>query len=374
MYFVHGNNNEVAKIYHNAKVNRELADKLKVMVHNPPDDPTVKTLGHRSIAWPLNVLYYDYARTRLAGYTMPLIDTNGTGGFQESHKYYDPDDRRQLFGGGFTWKYLMVTAMNISSAINAIHAKGHCVGDLREKNILVSPKTLITFVDCDSFQVFDSVSKTTYYTRVGTGEYLPPELQSANFNNNLGRLYSDLFALGVIVFKFLMMGVHPYQAMGILVDDAPSTEDKIKKGIFPYTVNYSSIKPPAYAPPYKIIPSSIKKLFADCFDGGHKMPFTRPTAQDWYYALKMESERIKKCGNNTNHHFAYDLQSCPWCSIKEDYFPGNGNIGSQVTLPPPILKKSAKIYGISFCTVCGERLEPDFEFCPGCRTKVENML
>ncbi|KJU82511.1 Serine/threonine protein kinase-like domain protein [Candidatus Magnetobacterium bavaricum] len=370
-----GNSKEVAKIYKEDKITRERADKLKVMLHNPPDDPTVKTLGHRSIAWPLSVLFYDYAKTGLAGYTMPLIDTNGPNGFKESHRYYDPSDRRKLFKGGFTWKHLMVTALNISSATGAIHEKGHCVGDLRELNILVSPNALITFVDCDSFQVFDGVSKTTYYTRVGTGEYLPPELQSADFNQDIDRRSSDIFALGIIVFKFLMMGVHPYQARGTLVDDAPTTEQKIKKGLFPYTVNYASIQPPLYAPPYDIIPSSIQRLFADCFDVGHKTPSKRPTAQDWYNALKMESKRIKNCDNNTNHSFAYELQSCPWCRIKEDYFPANAaGIGNQVSLPPPTANKNAQYYGISFCSECNEPLQADWLYCPNCNTPVDEMV
>ncbi|MBF0344857.1 MAG: protein kinase [Nitrospirae bacterium] len=376
LYFVQGNSAEVAKIYHRGKITRELADKLKVMVNNPPDDPTWEMLRHRSIAWPLSVLYYDYAKTAFAGYTMPLIDTNGADGFKESHLYYDPSDRIKTFGGGFTWKYLLVTAQNISSAISAIHARGHCVGDLRERNILVSPKALVTFVDCDSFQVFDSVSQITYYTRVGTGEYLPPELQTADFNNNIDRLHSDLFALGIIVFRFLMMGVHPYQAMGQLVDDAPSTELKIRKGYFPYSVRDSRIQPPVYAPPYDIIPYGIRNLFHACFADGHGTPSKRPTAKAWYDALKTESERVKDCRRNAHHHFAYHLQDCPWCGItKDDYFPDNAGIGRQVPLPPPRVPKDAKFYGVNFCPKCiNLKLEPGWVFCPKCLTPVKDMV
>ena len=63
---------------------------------------------------------------------MPLLDLSK---FQESQKFYECEDRHNVFGYGVTWQHLLTAACNLSSAVAAIHAKKHCVGDLRETNI-----------------------------------------------------------------------------------------------------------------------------------------------------------------------------------------------------------------------------------------------
>ncbi|MCX8069401.1 MAG: hypothetical protein N2738_02730, partial [Thermodesulfovibrionales bacterium] len=232
IYAIKGNLFNCVKIYYDKVINKELYEKIIAMTMNVPDDPTWAVIGYRSIAWPIEVVFFDNKQNNFAGYTMPYIDKKV---FRESHLYYDPADRIREFGGTFTWKYLMTSAYNVCNAVLAVHQKGHCIGDLRENNILVSPNTLITLVDCDSFQIKDKDTGKIFYTRVGTGEFLPPELHSINFKDrDIDRLYADRFALAVIIFKFLMMGVHPYQSKGEAVEDTPSTEAKLLKGLFPY--------------------------------------------------------------------------------------------------------------------------------------------
>lgn len=333
IYGIVGNSSSCAKIYHRQKVTAELHQKILSMVNNPPDDPS-PNVRHRSIGWPEDVLYSDSARTWFVGYTMPLIDTKT---FKEAHKYFDPSDRLKIFGGSFTWQHLFTAAFNIVSAVAALHQKGHRIGDLRETNILVSPSALVSIIDCDSFQVKDSASAITYFTRVGSGEYLPPELMGADFKTeDYDRYYSDLFALGIIVFKFLANGVHPYQARGPLVDDAPSPEQKIKKGYFPYATDIRDIKPPSYALPYYIIPPSIRDLFYRCFVEGHADPLMRPAAIEWFNALKAEGVKLRQCSENEYHWYGSHLSSCPWCntlmSLGKDYFPKPFLAGQQIEL------------------------------------------
>ncbi|NCO66543.1 MAG: hypothetical protein COW32_04340 [Candidatus Aquicultor secundus] len=328
-----GTNSRCAKIYHPQKITAELHQKILSMVNNPPDDPSPNA-RHRSIGWPEDVLYSDSARRLFVGYTMPLIDTKV---FKETHKYFDPSDRLKAFGGSFTWQHLFTAAFNIASAVAALHEKGHRIGDLRETNILVSPSALVAIIDCDSFQVKDSASDITYYTRVGSGEYLPPELMGADFKtNDHDRYHSDLFALAIIIFKFLANGVHPYQARGPLVDDAPSPEEKIKKGYFPYTTDARGIEPPSYALPYNIIPPSIRVLFYRCFVEGHAYPLRRPAAIEWFNTLKAEGVKLKQCSKNENHWYGNHLSDCPWCNavmrLGKDYFPKPFLAGQQIEL------------------------------------------
>lgn len=285
IHLIQGKGSLCAKIFHPNRIDKEIENKIKSMISNPPSKINK---NHKSIAWPNGIVYDGNKKSKFIGYTMPYIDTKS---FLQSHRYYDSDDRTKLFEGNFTWRHLFLAACNLSSAIAALHEKGHCIGDLRETNILVGINTLITLIDCDSFQIKDKHSNKIYYTRVGTPEYLPLELLHANFGaNNYDRYYSDLFALGIMIFKFLMNGIHPYQARGKLVDDAPTTAAKIEKGYFPYLHSKSSkyILPPTFAPPFEMLPPPIQELFRRCFVEGHKDPQKRPSAKEWFKALKKE--------------------------------------------------------------------------------------
>jgi DNA-binding helix-hairpin-helix protein with protein kinase domain len=276
---------ECAKIFHPQKITGELQEKLITMVKNPPNDPTLAKFHHRSIAWPTTLLYRDAAKTQFIGYMMPFIDTTA---FQSSFKYYSPSERKKRFGGAFTWKHLFTSAFNITSACHALHQKGHCIGDLRETNILISPESLVTFLDTDSFQVLDNQTKKIYFCRVGTVEYLPPELMNVDFKNqNVNRYHSDLFALGVLIFKLLMNGFHPYSSRGPLVEDAPEQGDKILRGYFAFEGNINGVLPPVSAPPYTmVIPPEMQVLFHRCFVTGHSNPSARPTAEEWFNVMK----------------------------------------------------------------------------------------
>jgi len=345
IYKIQGQTDTCAKIYHSKKIISELHDKILTMVNNPPEDPTWSSeQKHRSIAWPEELIYHDSKKTKFAGFLMPFIDTNY---FKESHKYYAPADRLKECDGNFTWQHLFTSAFNLTSSIAAIHEKGHCIGDLRETNILVGKNALITLIDCDSFQIKDKKTNKTFYTLVGTGEYLPPELMNVNFKN-YDRYYSDLFALGVLIFKFLMNGVHPYSAIGKGVENSPSIEDKIKKGYFPYTGQYKDVKPPLFALSYNnIIPSSIQQLLYMCFVEGHKNPEKRPEAEKWYNVLSSERKKLEECGKNKNHWFSSSINTCPWCKIAKtdkDWFPPKSpQIGEQIALNPSFIHPKLKV-------------------------------
>jgi DNA-binding helix-hairpin-helix protein with protein kinase domain len=372
IYSVKDNQFVCTKIYYNTSITNELVNKITAMIKNAPDDPTWSVIGYRSIAWPLEVVFFDREKKRFAGYTMPYIDTKV---FRESHTYYDPSDRIKEFGGTFTWKYLITAAFNIANAVTAVHQKGHCIGDLRESNILVSPNTLIAFVDCDSFQIRDSTTGNVFYTRVGTGEFLPPELHSVNFKkSDHDRIYSDRFALVILIFKFLMMGAHPFQAKGRVMDNTPSIEGKIMKGFFPYCGN-NNAQPPDYAPPYEILPQSLRKLFTRCFVEGHKDPSKRPTARECLDTLRDAIKTLKECSTNRNHIYANHLSYCPWCSINVDYFPHASLPEHQVHLPLPGSKPEFQtLYRVVlWCSKCGVSVEFDFNNCPNCGMSLADM-
>jgi hypothetical protein len=332
IHLIQGVADQCAKIYRPAKATPRQYRKIVAMVKNRPHDPTWRKSKHRSIAWPTDVLFADAGRTRFAGFTMPLIDLRTFG---TADTYYCKSDRDKRFQGRFTWKHLLTVAHNLASAVAAIHERGHRVGDLREANILVAPQALITLVDCDSFQVVDRRSGAVFHCRVGTAEYLPPELMSMDFRrHDVDRYGSDLFALGILVFQFLMNGFHPYAARGRLVEACHSTREKILRGHFAYPGRIRGVQAPAAAPSYGIVPPSLRHLMDLCFGAGHSNPAQRPAAADWFRTLRQEWDRLRDCRRNPNHWYGGHLEACPWCQEWDktgtDPF---ANAGDQISLP-----------------------------------------
>ncbi len=370
---IHGDATHVAKIYHPGRLTSDLHTKLRVMLEQPPNEAFSRgrppnppsAAQHRSIAWVDGLVFGDRAASDLRGFTMPFVDTDE---FRQAHVYYDVSDRTRLFGGDFTWRHLMFAAHNLASAVSAVHAAGHRVGDLRETNLLVAPSALVTLIDCDSFQIRDRRSQHVYPTRVATGDYLPPELHGIDFGTqHPDRYHADLFALAVLVFRFLMLGVHPFQAKGPGVADAPTTEAKIRRGVFAFAggggvrgispraigaargvsprARTKGAEPPEYAPPWSVLPASVQRLFVRAFVDGHSSPDVRPAANDWVTALADEGKRVRTCNANPNHLYAHASRSCPWCRSATDPFPGPLVAGRQVALaaPPTQIPEAARV-------------------------------
>jgi hypothetical protein len=329
VYRIANDPSRVAKLYHHGRISSGLKEKLQVMLQHPPDEVS-RTAEHRSIAWVDGLVFADRSGRDFRGFTMPAVDTTE---FLQAHAYYDASDRVRMFGGDFTWRHLVFAAHNLSSAVAAVHEAGHRVGDLRETNLLVSPAALVTLIDCDSFQICDPHTKNSYPTRVATGDYLPPELQNIDFSSQHPDRYDgDLFALAVLVFRFLMLGVHPFQSRGRAVADTPTTEAKIRKGLFAFSGRHRGVEPPGYAPPYAIVPPALQRLFVRAFVDGHADPSARPSASDWAAALQTEGRQLRTCRVNANHRFAHSSRGCPWCKIAPDPFPAAATMGRQIAL------------------------------------------
>lgn len=333
IFRIPGDDGICAKIYYKNKLNTELYEKIRAMVGNSPGrELTSQGAGRSSasIAWPRSLLFSSKGSSReFIGFTMPLVDTDL---FREAHRYYDTDDRVRELGGAFSWRYLVTAAYNIAFVISAIHEKGHCVGDLSSTNVLVARTAAVTIIDCDSFQVRGAENDRIFYTKVGTGIYLPPELIGADFRRkNIDRYYSDLFSLGIIIFNFLMGGVHPFQATGSAVRNLASTEEKIMAGYYSYSKKLPGVSPPRYAPPYAIIPPGLRVLFERCFVGGHRNPKIRPAAEEWMEELHVALDDLQVCNVNENHCYSSHLNECPWCALKK-----RGKYGKDIFPKPKI--------------------------------------
>lgn len=357
IYNIEGEDDFCAKIFFKTRISEDLHEKILTMVRYPPGGGLTKPadeISSSSIAWPSSPLYIsEKGGSEFVGYEMPKIDTEM---FREAHMYYDTGDRLKILGGSFSWHYLMTAAYNISFVVSKIHETGHCIGDFSPRNILVARTAAVSFIDCDSFQVCNPETGKVFYTKVGTGELLPPELMGRNFRHEeINRHQSDLFALGIIIFRLIMNGTHPYQAAGRGVWDVPTIEQKTIRGIYPYIPHTGTdIHPPKYAPEYDILPQCIRDLFSDCFTSGHADPFKRPSADEWCRCLASELRKLKRCDSNPHHWFSSHLSDCPWCKYAGEkgveLFPYTKPSASDRTTKPMATKITGPTQ-IKTCTI-----------------------
>lgn len=331
IYAVPQNENLVAKLYH--KPTKAHTDKLIAMLANPPENPTAGK-EHISIAWPIDLLRTVDKKGSVIGFLMPRV--------QEMHSmldFYNPKTRRQKCPF-FNYLYLHRTARNLAAAVGALHARGYCVGDVNESNILVGNTALVTLVDTDSFQVPNPDNGVVYRCPVGKSEFTPPELQGKNFAQLERKAEHDLFGLAVLIFQLLMEGTHPFSGIFQGTGDPPPYEARIAAGHFAYSRGRSvPYIPSPIAPPFEILHPTLQQLFVRCFEKGHKNPEMRPNAQTWQAALKEVETALITCSTNERHLYGNHLNACPWCerAVKlggRDPFPSDQVVQSGLHLQP----------------------------------------
>jgi serine/threonine protein kinase len=304
IWSVAGQPEVVAKIYHAQAAIPVREAKLRAMIASPPRDDMIPRYGHVSIAWPYDLLYQGNA---LRGFLMPRLAQSFT-----IFDIYNPALRKKACPG-FNWKYLFHTGVNLSRALEALHARDYVMGDINEGNILVTARALVSLIDTDSYQVRDG-SGNVYRCPVGKAEFTPPELQGVPFDQVDRQPEHDYFGLGVLIFLLLMEGNHPFA--GVLKRDIQTGEPSniycLRQGRFPH-LNNPLVGPRPVAPKFDILPPAVQRLMVRCFVDGHRDPKARPSAAEWARALEKAEASLVVCKKDPEHYYARHLRSCPWC-------------------------------------------------------------
>jgi serine/threonine protein kinase len=293
----------LAKLYHSFEDER--VEKLKVMVAHPPKDPNAH-LNHVSLAWPEELLK-DRNGTIL-GFLMPAI-----AGAKELLDVYS-SKRRQQLKLEVDWKFLHITALNIASIIEAIHAEGYVLGDIKPQNILVNNRALPSIIDTDSFQVYHPHKSQVYRCLVGSEGFTPVELLGKDFRTTNQTEIHDSFRLAVII-HLLLFGDKPFKGKWIGTGDSPDPTELLRRGFWPYASN-SLIKPGPFTIPLEIVHPEIQRCFLRCFNEGHTNPSLRPTAREWRKALSVAVEHLTVCGKLDSHYYSTIYGKCYWCDRK----------------------------------------------------------
>lgn len=283
----------VAKLYSKPQ-SKERCDKLRAMAKLCNPDLL------KIAAWPTATLSNGNP-TAVEGILMPRIADH-----KEIHHLYSVTQRKKDFPEA-DWGFLLHTARNCAIAFENVHAYGHVVGDVNQKNVMVSKKGIVALVDCDSFQVKEG--NRIFRCGVGVPEYTPPELHGRRFTDLDRNANHDLFGLAVMVFNLLMMGRHPFCGVPQINVDIPM-EKAIQEGLYAYARNPSKLKPPPQVPPLTMLDAPIRELFEQAF-GSHQ----RPTATEWHRVLDASMKGLQRCKNDPKHSYTSAAGSCPWCKL-----------------------------------------------------------
>ena len=299
VYEVAGNPQVVAKIYH-SPLTEETVAKLKRL--QELSSPRVQSFA----AFPIpGGLLYENRIPR--GFVMLRVSG------KEIHHLYGPKERFAEFPSA-KWDFLVQVARNCAAAFDEVHKLGVVIGDVNERNILVSNDGLVKLLDCDSYQV--NVSGRIVTCGVGNELWTPPELQGRDFTGLVRTTNHDLFGLAVMIFRLLFMGRHPFAGI-----PTRSNELMIDKAIAAYLFAFSpkawpqGIKPPKNSIPLDCVTSPVASLFELAFLTGSAQPAARPTAERWTRALDELKQGLITCARDSSHHYCRPLSACPWCAV-----------------------------------------------------------
>lgn len=282
----------------------------------PPDDEKRRKLwwmaAHATsallekTAWPLTTLHRAPGQAPV-GFVMQRI-----AGSKPVHLLYSPASRAAEFPDA-DWGFLLAVAANIASLFETVHAEGHLVGDVNERNVLVSPKTgAARLIDCDSFQVH--AGDVVYPCEVGVARFTPPELQNRHLRIERN-LEHDAFSLAVLLFHLVYLGRHPFD--GVYLGKGEMTSERaIAELRFAYGKDAAGrqMKPPPIHLPFRAAPEGLTALFERAFSLS-SLKGGRPSASEWSAALRASAQDLRRCAADRLHVFSAELAGCPFCQL-----------------------------------------------------------
>ena len=257
-------------------------------------------------------MLYDELR-RFVGVLIPRVDGVPLGAFT-SHA--------ELLKKQFPlWtRYdLIKLCLHLAESVHTLHRHGVILGDLHPGNVIVSDNDSVCWVDVDSMQIED------YPCTVGTERFRAPELHG-NYGGFLRTCSHDAYALSVLLFMTLTLGLSPFSRQG----EEGDMRESARKGEPPYA--FASYKPPAgiYPPdtPGRYVWSYLPRKLRD--DLGHNLTCVqrrdlRPRVMPGYLARCLQQYlRDMEPGGRRNHPMYRDLlhdSSCPPPSLLEKMTP-----------------------------------------------------
>ena len=197
----------VAKIYNDKHCTTRTREKIKLMVKD--------RLNYNGILFPLEVLNTE--RGEFTGFVMEKAKGKNLG------ELFIPKSEFEKEFHGWKKADLVKLCISILKRIRYLHNHNVLLGDINPNNIMFVSPDEVYFIDMDSCQYGG------FPCRVGTEDYIAPELQGKDLGTVMRTQGSENFAVATLLFMILMNGKQPYAHQG----STQSAAD-IRAGIFPY--------------------------------------------------------------------------------------------------------------------------------------------
>ena len=188
---------------------------------------------------------------------------------------------------------IVTMLLSLVDTMEILHRNNVIVGDLNLGNVICDKDYGAHLIDADSFQF---VSRGQIFTcPVAALVMTAPEYHVASLSSVSRTIESDLFCLAVLIFQVLMLGQHPYSAVG-----GEDPVDNIKKGHFAYAFKRGEAGESGNIPPgpwWKIwshLSYKMKTNFIKTFRDGIHSPLDRATLVEWRAALLAYQNDLRK--------------------------------------------------------------------------------
>lgn len=249
----------VAKIYHDDFCTTWTHEKLKLMVD--------ARLNFNGICFPLEIL--KNSRGQFTGFIMQ--EAKGV----KLTELLIPKTQFEMSFPECNKQDLVQLAISVLKKIRYLHENNVIMGDISPRNIMFVSSSEVYFIDADSYQY------GPYPCRVGTSEFLAPELRGVKLRSQMRTEGNENFAVAVILFMLMMQGQHPYA-------HKRGTRSEL---IFPYGAGERTVPEGAWTvrpngPWLEIwshLPRKLKDAFIDSFrkDGNNNTEQTRFSVHKW---------------------------------------------------------------------------------------------
>ena len=287
--------------------------KLEAMLENPPSAIYIDAAGthHPQYAWPTDLLHGEDGR--LIGYLMPRIDEHLS---LTLDFYYD----RHLFssthpGAKPALPYSLEIGRNLAGLVGELHRHGHCFIDFKPQNVKVYRDIhTVALLDCDSYRI-SSRSLAIFPATNFSSEYIAPEALANPLGPPALSEDQDRFALAVILFQLLNNGIHPFQGIQTGALDLPSTDDKVRAGLYACRLKGNPGIRPVATSIHECFDRGTRRLFDRAFAGtGYSQ---RPTALEWkqHFAALLDRPGLECCRTQPDElaHVRFAGMPCGAC-------------------------------------------------------------
>lgn len=241
--------------------------------------PTLKDdAGNVFLTWPLAKVI-DH-KSQFLGYAMPKISQGYKLAVMMSRFQREQEKLHSI-----QVPHLVGIARNLAVVVQRIHEAGYVIGDFNDENVLVRTGSVVSVIDTDSFQVVDRASQTIYRCTKDRDGYRAPERVGKDAKAHVRTAGEDLFVLGVLIYRLVMDGIHPYDGVYSGAGDPPRLDERIAQGWYPH-MGPSKFLPRTNTPfRHEYLPPTLRSLFDRCFYLGGKSSGERPSAAEWTRAL-----------------------------------------------------------------------------------------